>query len=64
MQRGGLVSLSRLNIKDTAVWISAKRLKASTRATLPGGIRIYAVGDVHGRSDLLDRTFSQIDRDL
>jgi serine/threonine protein phosphatase 1 len=31
---------------------------------LPDGIRIYAVGDVHGRSDLLDRVFSHIDRDL
>jgi serine/threonine protein phosphatase 1 len=49
---------------DTAVWISPKRLVASSRATLPDGIRIYAVGDVHGRSDLLDHVFSQIDHDL
>jgi serine/threonine protein phosphatase 1 len=31
---------------------------------LPEGVRIYAVGDVHGRADLLDRVFSRIDADL
>jgi len=31
---------------------------------LPEGIRIYAVGDVHGRSDLLNQVFSVIDVDL
>src|SRR6516225_8226778 len=50
--------------KDTTMWISPKRRRASTRARLPDGIRIYAGGDVHGRSDLLDRVFCQIDRDL
>lgn len=28
---------------------------------LPEGLRIYAIGDVHGRADLLDRTLSNID---
>src|SRR5262245_46623287 len=31
---------------------------------LPDGIRIYAVGDVHGRADLLDRVLHKIDKDL
>jgi serine/threonine protein phosphatase 1 len=31
---------------------------------LPEGVRIYAVGDVHGRADLLDQIFAQIDFDL
>jgi serine/threonine protein phosphatase 1 len=31
------------------------------RPRLPEGIRIYAIGDVHGRADLLDRVFTQID---
>jgi serine/threonine protein phosphatase 1 len=31
---------------------------------LPEGVRIYAVGDVHGRSDLLRQLFSRIDGDL
>lgn len=28
---------------------------------LPEGVRIYAIGDVHGRADLLDRAISRID---
>lgn len=31
---------------------------------LPEGVRIYAIGDVHGRVDLLDRIFSRIDAHL
>jgi serine/threonine protein phosphatase 1 len=31
---------------------------------LPEGVRIYAVGDVHGRADLLRQLFSRIDCDL
>ena len=34
------------------------------RAQTPDGIRIYAVGDIHGRADLLARTLKQIDADL
>jgi serine/threonine protein phosphatase 1 len=33
-------------------------------ASLPEGLRIYAVGDIHGRLDLLDDCLSQIERDL
>jgi serine/threonine protein phosphatase 1 len=28
---------------------------------LPEGVRIYAIGDVHGRADLLDQLFARID---
>jgi serine/threonine protein phosphatase 1 len=28
---------------------------------LPDGIRIYAIGDIHGRADLLDQVFARID---
>ncbi len=31
---------------------------------LPEGVRIYAIGDVHGRADLLDRVFTRIDADI
>lgn len=31
---------------------------------LPEGLRIYAVGDVHGRADLLKQLLSRIDEDL
>src|SRR4051794_37936951 len=36
----------------------------SLAATLPPGVRIYAVGDVHGRADLLRETIARIDEDL
>jgi len=36
----------------------------SLAATLPPGVRIYAVGDVHGRADLLCETIARIDEDL
>jgi serine/threonine protein phosphatase 1 len=32
--------------------------------TLPQGVRVYVVGDIHGRADLLDDVLSRIDRDL
>ena len=31
---------------------------------MAGGVRIYAVGDVHGRSDLLDPLFALVDADI
>jgi serine/threonine protein phosphatase 1 len=31
---------------------------------LPDGVRIYAVGDIHGRADLLDELLKRIDADL
>lgn len=34
------------------------------RPRLPEGLRIYAIGDVHGRADLLERLFGLIDADL
>ena len=40
-----------------------KRNKRRIRR-LPEGVRIYAIGDVHGRIDLLDQVFSRIDAHL
>jgi serine/threonine protein phosphatase 1 len=34
------------------------------RPSLPEGLRIYAVGDIHGRRDLLDVLLSRIEADL
>jgi len=31
---------------------------------LPGGVRIYAVGDIHGRLDLLTELLARIDADI
>src|SRR5690242_3177470 len=39
--------------------------KQSTRRKprVPDGVRVYAVGDIHGRIDLIDRLLRQIDAD-
>jgi serine/threonine protein phosphatase 1 len=37
---------------------------AETVSRVPNGTRIYAVGDIHGRADLLTQLFSRIDADL
>jgi serine/threonine protein phosphatase 1 len=34
------------------------------RPQLPEGIRVYALGDIHGRADLLQQSFTAIDADL
>jgi serine/threonine protein phosphatase 1 len=34
------------------------------RPRLPDGVRIYAIGDIHGRADLLDQVLERIEADL
>jgi diadenosine tetraphosphatase ApaH/serine/threonine PP2A family protein phosphatase len=34
------------------------------RPRVPNGVRIYAIGDIHGRADLLDELLKHIDMDL
>jgi len=41
-----------------------RRKVIRSKPCLPEGLRIYAVGDIHGRSDLLKQIFSVIDVDL
>lgn len=31
---------------------------------VPNGVRVYAIGDIHGRADLLDQMFKRIDADF
>jgi serine/threonine protein phosphatase 1 len=38
--------------------------KEKLRPRVPEGVRIYAIGDIHGRADLLDRMLNCIDADL
>jgi serine/threonine protein phosphatase 1 len=38
--------------------------RKSRRPRVPDGVRIYAIGDIHGRADLLDQVFNRIDADL
>lgn len=37
--------------------------KSNSKASLPAGIRIYAIGDIHGRTDLLRLLLAQMDAD-
>lgn len=39
-------------------------LRKKQRPRVPDDVRIYAVGDIHGRADLLERVFERIDADL
>jgi serine/threonine protein phosphatase 1 len=46
------------------VWnfLQSRTRKSAPRT--PDGIRLYAIGDVHGRADLLAQLFAGIDRDI
>src|ERR1700730_3840441 len=44
------------------MWRPFSKTTAVNYAKVPAGTRIYAIGDVHGRADLLEQTFSEIDR--
>ncbi len=45
------------------MWISRSSKKAKDKPQLRDGLRIYAIGDIHGRADLLKNVLSQIDAD-
>ena len=49
---------------DQMITLPFKPLGNSTRRPqVPSGVRVYAVGDIHGRLDLLDQMFKRIDAD-
>jgi len=39
------------------------RGKSARRPHVPSGVRVYAIGDIHGRLDLLNQMFKRIDAD-
>lgn len=39
-------------------------MRSSTLGVVPPGVRVYAVGDIHGRSDLLADIIDRIDSDI
>ncbi|MGY4593251.1 serine/threonine protein phosphatase 1 [Bradyrhizobium sp. GM22.5] len=43
---------------------NSKRFRKNVKPRLPDGVRIYAIGDVHGRADLLQSLLTVIDADL
>ena len=46
------------------MWKSDSLHLELSQARIPEGVRVYAVGDVHGRADLLERLFAGIDADI
>ncbi len=42
------------------MWKPSRVSKSLSKASLPDGIRVYAIGDIHGRSDLLKLQLAQI----
>jgi len=46
------------------MWKLRRTSVLSVRPLVPEGLRIYAVGDVHGRADLLKQLFARIDEDI
>jgi serine/threonine protein phosphatase 1 len=45
------------------IWKKRSQSKLRRRPSVPNGLRIYAIGDIHGRADLLSQVFAQIDSD-
>lgn len=46
------------------MWKLPRTNAPAMRPLVPEGLRIYAVGDIHGRADLLKKLFSRIDEDI
>jgi serine/threonine protein phosphatase 1 len=44
--------------------IALGKLSARKKPRVPEGVRVYAIGDIHGRADLLDGVLKRIDADL
>ena len=46
------------------IWSSRISQIAAPQGSVPKGTRIYAIGDIHGRLDLLDSVLARIDLDV
>jgi serine/threonine protein phosphatase 1 len=55
--------LARAKMQNSALRF-ARPFDQGRGPSLPEGLRMYVVGDIHGRADLLDELFSLIDADL
>ena len=45
-------------------WLNLARRREARYPPAPAGTLVYAIGDIHGRSDCLDRAHDLIDRDV
>src|SRR5262249_49144718 len=50
--------------RTKSVWTSRLSPRKSRAPRTPPGVRIYAIGDVHGRADLLAQLLATIDADV
>ena len=50
--------------KKPVIWSYRTSHIAAPRGSVPEGTRIYAIGDIHGRLDLLDSVLARIDTDM
>jgi serine/threonine protein phosphatase 1 len=46
------------------IWNALISLQQRQKSSVPDGLRVYAVGDIHGRADLLEAVFARIDDSL
>ncbi len=46
------------------MWDSLRSRFRTVAPRTPEGVRIYAIGDIHGRADLLTQLFASIDKDM
>ena len=53
-----------MNLRKSAARASSRTLKMTEDFELPAGMRLYVIGDIHGRSDLLDQILEVIYRDI
>jgi serine/threonine protein phosphatase 1 len=57
-------AIQKLGPANRMILFPPSTLRESRRPRVPDGIRIYAIGDIHGRADLLDQVLNRIDADL
>jgi hypothetical protein len=60
----GLYSRKRVRSEAMKVWNALSSRRRKRLARVPQDSRVYGIGDVHGRADLLAQLFSEIDADL
>src|SRR5580765_6515731 len=58
--RPHLSRASIMSMRSLFNFVSRSRTRA---CAVPDGMRVYAIGDIHGRLDLLDRLLGMIDED-
>jgi serine/threonine protein phosphatase 1 len=49
---------------NAVIWSSGTLQVGEPQGSVPEGTRIYAIGDIHGRLDLLDEVVARIDADM